>query len=185
MVRLQRRGFVVFGLALAIAGLVPAVAIAQSPTAGGGDCPTTTPEENLTIVETYLAALDSGDEAAIDAALHDEFSHNLSRGGMEVPNEPGNADELQQFGDAGGSEVAFTVDDIFGSGDRVAVRYSFDVAPEAVADSTATDPVIATAIAIVRIECGAIREMWVETDAATLLMGHGYTIGTAAASPAP
>ena len=130
-----------------------------------------------------ISSIGAGDTAAIDAALHDDFTHNLSRSGVEVPNEPGNADELEMLAAAG--TTTSTIDDIFGGGDQVAVRYTFDVAPEAVAGSTATAPVTTTAISIVRIECGQTAELWVESDTVAVLLAHGYTIETAAPCHAP
>lgn len=171
MVHLAKRGLIV-GMSLALVGIAsPTTILAQ-------DCAATTPEENQAVVEAYIAAVDAGDMATVDSLLHDDFVHNLSRSGMEVPNAAGNADEMEMA--AGAADHAFTIEDIFAAGDNVAVRYTFDVTPEAVAGSTATEPVTATAIAILTIECGTIKEAHMESDVLGLLMAHGYTVDAAA-----
>jgi ketosteroid isomerase-like protein len=180
MVRLARNVLVPL-VVLSLAGMAsPAVLLAQSPAAEspGAECPTTTPEENEAIFEQYLAALDSGDEAQIDALLHDDFSHNLSRSGIDVPNEPGNADELEQYRNAGGADIEYTVDEVIAADDLVAVRYTYTVPPENVPDSTATEPIAVNAIALARIECGMVREAWVEADTLSLLLASGYQVAT-------
>jgi ketosteroid isomerase-like protein len=171
MVHLAKRGLIV-GMSLALVGIAsPTVIVAQ-------DCATTTPEENQAIVEQYIAAIEAGDTATVDALLHDDLVHNLSRSGMEVPNEAGNADEAATLTAAG--DVTFTIEDIFAAGDNVAVRYTFDVHPDNIAGSTAAEPVTATAIAMLTIECGTIKEAHMESDVLGLLMAHGYTVDAAA-----
>jgi len=169
MVRLAKRGLVIT-MSLALAGLAtPSAMLAQE-----ASCPAGTPEENQALVEQYIAAVEAGDAEQVDALLHDDFSHNLSRAGIEVTNDPGNADEVATLANV--ADAGHTIDDIFAAGDRVAVRFSYSVPVEAIAGSNATEPVATSAIAILRIECGTIREAWFESDTVSVLLGNGYTI---------
>jgi hypothetical protein len=193
MVRFARN--VVLLLAVLSLASSPALLLAQSPGAEspaagspGAECPTTTAEENEAIFEQYIEALDSGDEAQIEALLHDEFSDNQVAPGGGVTNAPGNDDELENYRNAGGEALEFTIEEVFAADDLVAVRYTFVVPPGLVAGSTATEPISVSAIGMGRIECGMLREAWVQSDTVGLLLGSGYQMtppaGAAPSEPA-
>lgn len=140
------------------------------------DCAVTSPEDNVTIVNDYFAAVSAGDAATADNLLHDDFVHDLSSDGVEVPNEPGNADELSSDNMATAADSNYVIDNVIASGDWVAVEYSFDVAGAAVtgADPAATAHV--EAMAFVRIECGMIAEAHFEFDSLGLLLQLGFEV---------
>jgi ketosteroid isomerase-like protein len=158
------------GISMATAG---AMAQDASPTS---DCPATSPEENTTIVTDYFAAVSAGEVAVADDLLHDDFVHDLSSDGVDVPNEPGNADELSEGNLTAAAESNIVIDATVAQGDWVAVEYSFDVAGSAIegADPAATATV--EAMAFLRIDCGMIAEAHFEFDSLGLLLQLGFEV---------
>ncbi len=158
-----------------------AVTLAQDSTPAG-DCVETTEEENIAIVESHIAAFEAGEFDDLNDTLHPDFSHNLSRGEVEVPNETGNEDEIDQAEAAG--DVDGSVDDIFASGDQVVVRYTFTVDGDMVEGAAPGSSATVTTIAIVQIECGQIKHMWAEFDSLGLVLQLGINVEASDATPA-
>lgn len=150
-------------------------AVAQEATpAATGDCATTSADENIQIVQDYFDAVLSGDAVTADALLHDDYQHNLSVPGAEVPNEPGNADELENIDSAGSANVE--IKQTVAQDDWVAVYFNFDVPAENIQGATEGGTATIGAMAMVRIECGMIAEGLFEFDALDLLQQHGFEI---------
>lgn len=155
--------------------LFGSIALAQdaSPAA---DCAVTSPEDNIQIVTDYFTAVTAGDVGAADDLLHDDFVHDLSSDGVEVTNEPGNADELSDDNLAAAGAANIVIDAAVASGDWVAIEFSFDVPGSAVigVESDATAHIEAMAFA--KVECGAITEAHFEFDSLGLLLQLGFEV---------
>ena len=156
---------------MSAAAFAAIASISTANTATAQDCPTTTAEENVSIVEQYIQEVTAGDVAAAEEVVDDDFEHNLSRGGIEV-------------GDLSAGTLVerapdVTVHDIFGSGENVAVRYSFPVSGDAVEGAPSDASAEVTAIAIARVECGEIQEVWIEHDDFGLALAMGMQLQTA------
>jgi len=145
-----------------------------TPAPSTGDCAPGSAEENLQIVQRYLDAVLSGDSETADALLSDDFNTNLSVEGAEVPNEPGNADELANLGIVAESNVQVTHS--IAQGDWVAVYFNFDVRAENVEGATEGMTSNINAMAMFRIDCGMIAEGLFEFDALELLQELGFEI---------
>ena len=140
------------------------------------DCPAGTPDDNIQIVTDYFTAVTAGDVAAADDLLHDDFVHDLTSDGVEVPNEPGNADELSEDNVAAAGTANIVIDATVASGDWVAVEYSFDVPGSAVTGADAAATAHVEAMAFVLVECGAITEAHFEWDSLGLLLQLGFEV---------
>ena len=160
----------------AILGLAATAALvaAQAPAAvfAQDECAATTPEENMAIVEGYVAAVASGDAEAVQAALHPDFTHNL--GSESVPVDVADIDLSVA------DSVGFEIIDMFGTDDRVAVEFTYDVHPDAIDGSTLEEPFTQSAVALVTIECGTIANAVLETDHLETLQSHGWEIDPSA-----
>jgi len=140
------------------------------------DCAATTADENIQIVTDYFAAVAAGDAETADSLLHDDFTHDLSLEGAEVPNEAGNADELGADEVAAAGESNLVVDATIASGDWVAVEYSFDVSGANVEGANADATAHVEGMSFIRIECGTIAEAHFEFDALGLLQQLGFEV---------
>jgi predicted ester cyclase len=150
---------------------------ARTSAQNGTPCASTTPEQNVAIVEDYLSAFKTGDTAKMDDLLADSLTHNLSRMGVQVPNDTSsNADEIQGYEQAKQAGLNYTIDDIFGGGDEVAVRFTFTVTDKNVTGAKAGSSADVTAIAIAHIECGEISQLWAEFDAVSMLLQLGIPL---------
>jgi predicted ester cyclase len=131
-----------------------------------GSCPATTPAENLAIVNQYLDAVRAGDAQTVANFIAADFTHNLDRGGASY----GDYNPAAMMGTA----ATFTIDDMFAGDDNVAVRYTVQVAGTNVAgagnDGTTSDLHV---ISLLTIECGKIKELWVEMDVLSVLLEMG------------
>jgi ketosteroid isomerase-like protein len=154
--------------------LFGSVAFAQDATPVA-DC-ASTPDDNIQIVTDYFTAVTSGDVALADDLLHDDFVHDLSSDGVEVPNEPGNADELSDANIAAAGTANIVIDATVASGDWVAVEYSFDVPGSAVTGADATATAHVEAMAFAKVECGEITEAHFEWDSLGLLLQLGFEV---------
>lgn len=161
------------GAALVGISMLTAGGLAQDATPAG-DCAAGSAEENIQIVQQYFDAVLSGDQEAADALLSDEFEHNLSVEGAEVPNDPANADELENVGIVSESNVQIT--HTVAQDDWVAVYMTFDVTAENVEGATEGTTSTIGAMAMVRIDCGMITEALFEFDALELLQDLGFEI---------
>ena len=158
-------------LALVVCTAVAGAFVFGQP-AVAADCPATSEEENLGIALRYMHAFAEGDLKTLDALLHDDFAHDMSRGGIEVANTSGNQDELAFFQ----GPVDVDIHDVFASGDKVVLRFGYRVSHTAVAGAKSGAEAEVSAIAIARIECGQIAQLWHEHDTLGLLMAMGMTL---------
>ncbi len=166
-------------------GAVAAVLLGITTMATGGgaqdatpasDCPTTTAEENVQIVEQYFDAVLAGDTETADSLLHDDFQHDLSMEGAEVPNEAGNADELENIDVA--ADVNHEVVRIIAQDDWVAIDMEFDLtgAHLELDESMHEQSARVEAMVMARVECGQIAEASFTTNMLETLLAHGYEL---------
>lgn len=140
-------------------------------------CPATTPEQNLATLQAYMTAVQSGDEATVDKILADDFSHNLSTPLMEVPNQPGNADEIEMLRRrAEIGDVQTNIIDQVASGDLVAIHFTMQFNPTNWNPAYTGDPLTADGLAMIRFKCGEISELMMRVNTVTLLLQAGYEI---------
>jgi predicted ester cyclase len=165
-----------FVLLLASTALLAAdrtTTLAQDATPASGAaaaCPTTTPEENIALVRRwYEDVLDQRDLDVVDDILADDYVRY--RAGIPFANELGTADDVQwvKMVLAEFPDVAFSIEDIFADGDKVAVRtitsgtqmgpmVDMGSAPASQRQMTREN------IAIWRVACGKLREQWIVQD---------------------
>ena len=148
-------------------------AVAQDATPAG-DCAATTPEENVQIIEQYFDAVLAGDTETADSLLHDDFEHNLSIEGAEVPNESGNQDELENLEHA--ADVNHEVTHTVAQNDWVAVYYTMEISGEHVEGADPEVTAETSAMVMSRIECGMIAESHFEFDSLGMLLQLGFEI---------
>ena len=167
MSRVRTSALLGVALAIALFGLsLPTPGVAQEATPAA-DCPATTPEENKALVERWFAALASGESgdvaelAAADIVYHDPSpSEEAQTGGTEE----WASDREQDYPD-----LQVTVERVIAEGDMVASyqRYSGtqqgDVEDELGIPTTglATEWV---SMAMFRVECGKVAEIWAVAD---------------------
>ncbi|WP_433796773.1 ester cyclase [Actinoplanes sp. CA-252034] len=127
-------------------------------------------DENVAVVRTAFEKLQAGDLDACAERLTEDFIVNLPG----LP-EPLHGREIWRYGVQamrdGFPDLRIVVEDIFGAGDRVAVRLSFSGTHTATfQDVPATHrQVTFTSIDIYRVEGDRIAEEWVSPDMATLM----------------
>jgi steroid delta-isomerase-like uncharacterized protein len=158
---------------MALPGAGRSTALAQGATPASdaaADCPNTTPEENVALVRRwYEEVLNQGDVDVIDDILAADYVRY--RAGIPFANESGTDDDVHwvemirtEFPD-----VAFSIEDIFADGDRVAVR--------TITSGTQMGPMVDMGnapasqkqmerenIAIWRVACGKLTEQWIVQD---------------------
>ncbi|GIE77452.1 hypothetical protein Aph02nite_34020 [Actinoplanes philippinensis] len=130
----------------------------------------TSADANVTVVRTAFDKLQRGDLDACADHLTEDFIVNL-------PGLPGplHGRDIWRFGVQamrdGFPDLRITVEDIFGAGDRVAVRLHFTgTHTGAFQDVPATHRhVTFTSIDIYRVDGALIAEEWVSPDMATLM----------------
>jgi len=153
--------------------LLSAGSIAQDATPAG-DCATTSTEENVQIVQQYFDAVAAGDTATADSLLDDDFQHDLSMPGADVPNDPGNTDELAGIGDA--ASANHEIVHILGQDDWVVVDFEFDLTGANLGLANADQTARVEVVALIRIECGMIAEAQFTTNLLEALLAHGYDL---------
>lgn len=153
--------------------LLSAGSIAQDATPAA-DCAPTTAEENVQIVEQYVDAVLAGDSETADSLLHEDFTHDLSMEGAEVPNAPGNADELDNIGGAALANAEIV--HILGQDDWVVVDMEFDLTGENLGLANAEQSARVEVVALIRIDCGMIAEAQFTTNLLEALLAHGYEL---------
>jgi steroid delta-isomerase-like uncharacterized protein len=127
-------------------------------------------EKNVTVVRTAFATLQDGDLDACAAQLTEDFIVNL-------PGLPGplHGREIWRSGVQamrdGFPDLRIAIEDVFGAGDRVAVRLRFSGTHTGTfQDVPATHrPVTFTSIDIYRVDGARIAEEWVSPDMAGLI----------------
>jgi len=158
-------------VALPGAGRTTTLAQAATPASGAATaCPNTTPEQNIALVRRwYEDVLNQRDLDVIDDILAPDYVRY--RAGIPFANEAGTDDDVQwvemvlsEFPD-----VAFSIEDIFADGDKVAVR--------SITSGTQMGPMVDMGnapasqrqmerenVAIWRVACGKLSEQWIVQD---------------------
>ena len=162
------------------AGHATTLAQDATPTSGAtADCPNTTPEENEALVRRwYEEVWNQRDLDVVDDILADDYVRY--RAGIPFANESGTADDVQwvEMILAEFPDVAFSIEDIFADGDKVAVR--------TIASGTQMGPMVDMGnapasqrqmarenIAIWRVACGKLTEQWIVQDNLSMLRQLG------------
>jgi len=174
--------FVLLLASIALLGADRTATLAQGATPASGTaaaCPTTTPEENMALVRRwYEDVLNQHDSDVVDDILADDYVRY--RAGIPFANESGTADDVQwvEMILAEFPDVAFSIEDIFADGDKVAVR--------TIASGTQMGPMVDMGnapasqrqmarenIAIWRVACGKLTEQWIVQDNLSMLRQLG------------
>lgn len=174
----SRRPVFVVALAFSILLLAPAftATAAQDASPAAADCPATTVEENIALVQEAQAAIANADADAIDQILADDFTHNQDRYGL--PDDPAsNEDEIglatQMQGFYPGSTHEIT--EVFGADNKVVVESVWTITEHNITGETVVldEAIEVRSIAIFTIECGEVASLNVLVDGLTLLVGLG------------
>jgi hypothetical protein len=172
----NRRPVFAVALALSILLLAPAFTSAQDASPAPTDCPSTTVEENIALVEELHEGVASADAEAIDRILADDYAHNQNRYGL--PDDPTSNDDeielavrLQEFYANSTREIT----EIFGADNKVVVESVWTVTEHSITGETVVlgTPIEVRSIAIFTIECGEVVSLNVLADELTLLVGLG------------
>jgi hypothetical protein len=170
-----RKSLAAVGAALLGITLLGSSVLAQGATPVAG-CAEGTAEENTAIVTSYIEAVIAGDLESADALLHDDFSHDLTSDGMEVPNEAGNLDELTEEGAAVAAESGFEVEVVVAQGEWVAVEFVFEVPGSSVEGADPEAVAVVEGMVFARVECGEIIEGKFEFDSLGMLLQLGFEV---------
>jgi steroid delta-isomerase-like uncharacterized protein len=165
--------FVLLLPSIALLGADRATTLAQGSTPASGvaaACLNTTQDENMALVRRwYEEVLNQGDLDAIDDILADDYVRY--RAGIPFANESGTDDDVQwvEMILAEFPDVAFSIEDIFADGDKVAVR--------TITSGTQMGPMVDMGnapasqrqmerenLAIWRVACGKLTEQWIVQD---------------------
>lgn len=130
------------------------------------------PEENISIILRYMEYLNDGDYEAANALLKDDVKHNLDRYGMDTGIH--NSDEAINSAKELGS-LDFKLLDVFGSGDKVAGRFTYKISSDKVPGAQPGKTVQVNGIMLTRIEDGKIAQVWHQQDTLGLLLELGFT----------
>jgi ketosteroid isomerase-like protein len=140
------------------------------------ECPTTTAEENRQIVQQYFDAVVASDRETAASLLAEDFQHDLSTEQLQVPNEPGTDDELENIELA--AEVNHEVIAMIAENDWVAVDWQFDLSGEHLEFEGVDASQVATVdvMMFIRIECGQIAEANFTSNVLRALLAHGFEV---------
>ena len=146
-----------------------------------GECVATTADENLAIVEAYVTAADSNDAELLEQQLHDSFTDNQFRYGLET-DETTNADEiaLLQAMHELYPQHQNVIDELYAFDDKVLLVATMVVDEHtltedggvAMLDASAEMPIMG----LYTIECGQIIAGHTVTDIAALFGGLGVPV---------
>ncbi len=172
----RRVAVVMVSIALGLLVRGPIMVAGQEGTASPANCPLTSVEDNIALVQSLYTAVQTADATAIDEILADNFTHNSDRFGL--PDDPTTNDDevvlaqmLQQV--YPNSEDA--VREIFGAGDKVVVE-STRVITEHTFTGQVTKldkPFEFRTIAVLTIECGQVVNMNATANTLELLVALG------------
>jgi len=178
-------------LAFSVLLLTPTFAAAANQDASPAptDCPATSVEENIALVEEAQAAVASADADAIDRILADTYTYNQNRYGL--PDDPtSNEDEIElatrihEFYPGSTHEVV----EIFGTDNKVVLESIWTIGDHTVTGETVEldTPLEVISISVFTIECGEIVSLNTLVDELALLVGLGVyePLPTMEATPA-
>jgi hypothetical protein len=148
-----------------VIGVKPATA--QDATPASDPCAPLTRDEVVTLTQSYLQAIQSGNALAIDIILDDDVTHNLAE---ESANLPGNDDEAALLAPTAGAE--FTTERTLIDDQTAVVRYAFSFRDGAITGS---------AIVIISYECGQVADIQQESTE----LGRQAGLAEAAAEATP
>ena len=166
----MRRLSAILMIAALFAALVPSAVLAQD------ECPTTTVDENIALVQGLYEAVANSDAETIDEILADDYAHNVNRYGL--PEDPAsNQDEIQlammmhQFY-PGGTDV---VREIFGVDDKVVLESTRTIDRHTFTgeETVLEQPFEFRTMGILTIECGEIVSMNAMANTLELMVALG------------
>jgi predicted ester cyclase len=179
---MRRSAILVFVLIATLLGsqVLPGqpLSAAQEATPAAAECPTMTAEENKEVVNQFLEAVHSGDDAAAADLTTEGFTHRAPAKGERQ----GDAEGFLRGQRASFPDATMTVDHLVGEGDTVAAYVSWsgtlqgetaivsgqDVSiPEGQRDAEWVGALF------FQIECGKIAEVWPVIDR----LGHFMDLG--------
>jgi steroid delta-isomerase-like uncharacterized protein len=149
---------------LSVAGPWPVAAQEQGATPATAECPATTPEENLTVVERFFEGVNTADLTLFDDVVAPDVIYH----GATVSDESGLETLKRTYGEAltGFPGVQYRLLTATADDDAVAVRMQAEGIHTG--DFRGLEPtgntVIWTHSAFAHVECGQIVEMWAEID---------------------
>jgi steroid delta-isomerase-like uncharacterized protein len=171
----RRAAILLAAMAMLLGGARPLV----SDTAAQGatptvDCPTTTPDENVTVVRRFF---EEGVNGA-DLSVFDRVAApNIDYHGATVSDESGLETLKRVYGEAlaGFPGIQYTLLTSVAEGDRVALRYSVSGVHSGDFRGLAPtgETISWTHSAFASVECGRISEMWAEIDQLDRLQEFG------------
>jgi len=130
---------------------------------------------NLEQIRVYMDALLRGDHAAMERLVAPSLAHDFNRDTMTVDVAGANPASMQRS--AVGADLQ--IHDLFGSGDKVVVRFSYVVSGKDVPNARPGTKARVTGITIARFAEGKIVEVWHEQNILSLLFGMGLTVSRA------
>lgn len=174
--RINRFLVVMVSIAFALLAVSSASIRAQDASPSPDNCPVTTVEENIALVQQLYAAVASGDGDTIDAILAGDYVGNAERFGL--PDDPtSNADEIQMAMMLmqvypGSTDV---VREIFGAGDKVVVNTVRTISQQSFSGTPVTvdPPIDFHTIGIITIQCGKVVSLEATANTLELLVGLG------------
>lgn len=190
MPSLRQSAAIAFVSLVCFAGVSSSTLAQDATPAASGECVATTPEENVALIETFIAATEAQDAETIHALLADDLVYELDRYGLEVDHTT-NDDEVsmivmqEQF--YPGSTT--TIEETVAQGDMVVVHQVLSIDSHLITgelieldETLEVDQVI-----IYTIECGEIVHIHGVIDEIHLLTGLGLIepiMGSDEATPA-
>lgn len=147
-----------------------------STTSSVTSCVSTTPDQNLHVVRSYITAVLQGDQKTAAALLAPNYQSDLSSSQVQVPNTAGSPNQLQNIKIAQQADVR--VLNIIAQNDWVALEMQFDLSGANLqfkgVDVSKLAPV--HVIAFIRVECGQIAEGHYASDVLRALAQQGFQI---------
>jgi predicted ester cyclase len=162
----------------AFALLGPPLSAAQESTPAAAECPAMTDEENKEVVNRFLEAVSSGDDAVVAELMAESVTHNSpSRGERE-----GDAEGFLRGQRASFPDATMTVDHLIAEGDTIAAYVTWSGMLEGETAQVAGQDVSVpegqrdaewVGAIFFRVECGTIAEVWPVVDR----LGHLMDLG--------
>jgi predicted ester cyclase len=179
---MRRSAILVFVLVSTLLGSLvlpgPPLSAAQEATPAAAECPATTTEENKEVVNQFLEAVHSGDDAAAADLTADGFTHRAPAKGERQ----GDAEGFLRGQRASFPDATMTVDLLVGEGETVAAYVSWSGTVQGETAMIAGQDVSIpedqrdaewVGALFFQVECGKIAEVWPVIDR----LGHLMDLG--------
>jgi predicted ester cyclase len=149
----------------AFALLGPSLSAAQESTPAAAECPAMTPEANKEVVNRFLEAVSSGDDAAVAELMADGVTHNSPSRGERA----GDAEGFLRGQRASFPDATMTVDHLIAEGDTIAAYVTWSgtlqgetalVAGQDVSVPEGQRDAEWVGAIFFRVECGTISDVW-------------------------